>query len=267
MNTFKDSRRIYFLLEFINGFELNSILKHVGLLSNNDCLFYIGSLIFALQYLHERDIVYRDLKPTNIMVDTKGYIKLIDFGSAKVLKGRTYTLIGSPHYIAPEAIVGKGYNKAVDIWSLGICLYEFLCGKVPFGEDLEDPYDIYEAILEYNLAFPGDIEQPNEAAKKFVLQLLSKFPEFRCSGSIDNLKRHEWLSGFDWDGLLKLSLNAPYIPDVGEPLEELDEDLIEENDNLIDRESNESSQNPIEINDPELDEYRKSMPSNWDADF
>ena len=144
-----------------------------------------------MQYLHERDIIYRDLKPPNIMIDTKGYIKLIDFGSAKVIKGRTYTLIGSPHYLAPEAIVGKGYTKSVDIWSLGVCLYEFLCGRVPFGEDFEDPYDIYESILEYNLIFPNDIEQPTDPAKNFILQLLSKFPEFRCSGGIENLKRHE----------------------------------------------------------------------------
>ncbi|OMJ90745.1 hypothetical protein SteCoe_6822 [Stentor coeruleus] len=267
VKTFKDERRVYFLLEYIHGLELNSILKHVGLLSNNDCLFYMGSLILALQYLHERDIIYRDLKPSNIMIDARGYVKLIDFGSAKITKGRTYTLIGSPHYIAPEAIVGKGYNKAADVWSLGVCLFEFLCGRVPFGEDFEDPYDIYEAILEYNLVFPNDIEQPTDAAKNFILQLLSKFPEFRCSGGIDNLKRHEWFNGFDWDALLKLSLNAPYTPDVGDPLDDIDDEMAEENEGLINNESIQSMENPIEINDPELDEYRKTMSSTWDKDF
>lgn len=227
----------------------------------------MGSLILALQYLHERDIIYRDLKPSNIMIDARGYVKLIDFGSAKITKGRTYTLIGSPHYIAPEAIVGKGYNKAADVWSLGVCLFEFLCGRVPFGEDFEDPYDIYEAILEYNLVFPNDIEQPNDAAKNFILQLLSKFPEFRCSGGIDNLKRHEWFNGFDWDALLKLSLNAPYTPDVGDPLDDIDDEMAEENEGLINNESLQSMENPIEINDPELDEYRKTMSTTWDKDF
>lgn len=267
VKTFKDPKRVYFLLEYIHGLELNAILKHVGLLSNNDCLFYIGSLILALQYLHERDIIYRDLKPSNIMIDIRGYVKLIDFGSAKVHKGRTYTLIGSPHYMAPEAIVGKGYNKYADVWSLGICLFEFLCGSVPFGEDFEDPYDIYEAILEYRIIFPTDIEQPSELAQGFILQLLSKFPEFRCSGGIENLKRHDWFNGFDWDGLLKLTLNAPYTPDVGEALDDIDEELVDENQDLVDRESAESLNNPIEINDPELDEYRKSIPLDWDAQF
>lgn len=98
----------------MHGLELNMILKHVGLLSNNDALFYVASILLVLQYLHERDIVYRDLKPTNIMIDINGYIKIIDFGSAKLFKGRTYTLIGSPHYIAPEVIVGKGYTKSCD---------------------------------------------------------------------------------------------------------------------------------------------------------
>lgn len=267
VKTYKDSRRVYFLLEYVHGLELNSILKHVGLLSNNDCLFYVGSLILALQYLHERDIIYRDLKPTNMIVDIKGYIKLIDFGSAKVFKGRTYTLIGSPHYIAPEAIVGKGYNKSADIWSLGVCLYEFICGRVPFGEDFDDPYDIYESILEYQILFPTDIEQPIDTARSFMLQLLSKFPEFRCSGGIENLKRHEWFNGFDWDALLKLSLNAPYTPDIGEPLDEIDDEALEENIELIDHESAKSMEHIIEINDPDLDEYRKTMSSNWDCDF
>lgn len=146
-------------------------------------------------------------------------------------------------------------------------MYEFLCGRVPFGEDYEDPYDIYESILEYNLAFPNDIEQPTDSAKDFILTLLKKFPELRCSGGIENLKRHEWFKGFEWDGLLKLTLNPPYTPDVGDPLDDMDEELIDENKNVIDNESNQSMENPIEINDPELDEYRKTMPANWDSDF
>jgi cGMP-dependent protein kinase len=170
--------------------------------------------------------------------------------------------------MAPEAIVGKGYNKNADVWSLGICLFEFLCGSVPFGEDFEDPYDIYEAILEYRIIFPSDIEQPSEAAQQFIVQqLLNKFPEFRCTGGIESLKRNDWFNGFDWDGLLKLTLNAPYTPDVGEPLDDIDEDMVDENQDLIERESADSASSPIEINDPELDEYRLTIPLDWDANF
>ena len=138
MKSFKDAKRIYFLLEYVHGLELNVILRHVGLLTNTDSQFYVGSMILILQYLHEREIIYRDMKPENIMIDVSGYVKLVDFGTAKVIQGRTYTLVGSPHYIAPEVIVGKGYTKMVDLWSVGICLFEFLCGRVPFGEEEEE---------------------------------------------------------------------------------------------------------------------------------
>lgn len=83
------------------------------------------------------------------MIDEKGFMKLIDLGTAKHLKtknGRTYTIIGTPHYMAPEILTGKGYTYSVDLWSIGICLYEFMCGNVPYAEDAEDPYEIYEEI-------------------------------------------------------------------------------------------------------------------------
>lgn len=74
------------------------------------------------------------------MVDTSGYPRLIDFGTAKIVNGRTYSIIGTPHYMAPESIMGKGYNYSVDVWAIGIMLYEFLVGRLPFGEEIEDTY-------------------------------------------------------------------------------------------------------------------------------
>jgi len=105
-------------------------------------------MILAVEYLHNMKIVYRDIKPENIMVDEHGYLKMIDMGTAKILNpkygvSRTFTIIGTPHYMAPEIINGKGYSFTVDLWSIGVCLYEFMCGYVPFGDDAEDPYDIY----------------------------------------------------------------------------------------------------------------------------
>ena len=94
-------------------------------------------MILCMEYLHSRNIVYRDIKPENIMVDSYGYIKLIDMGTAKFLKskaGKTFTIIGTPHYMAPEILSGKGYSFPVDIWSIGICCFEFMCGGVPFAE-------------------------------------------------------------------------------------------------------------------------------------
>ena len=117
-------------------------------------------MILAVEYLHNLKIVYRDIKPENIMVDENGYLKMIDMGTAKILVpkygvSRTFTIIGTPHYMAPEIINGKGYNFTVDLWSIGVCLYEFMCGYVPFGDDAEDPYDIYQDIMSKNLSYPS----------------------------------------------------------------------------------------------------------------
>ena len=247
-------------------------MRYVGLLSNTDSQFYIASMILILQYLHERDIIYRDLKPDNIIVDTRGYIKLVDFGTAKVIQTRTYTLVGSPHYVAPEVIVGKGYNKMGDIWSLGICLYEFLCGKVPYGEEESDPYRIYEEILEKNVEFPEGSESIGDATSTFIKQLLNKFPESRCPGSIEKLKKHEWFSGFDWEKLVLKQASPPYKPDIpsindnDDDFEDLDESQAPW-DKQLDEASNNTSDSLPDVLDTEIEEYKKTIPYNWDQQF
>ena len=99
--------------------------------------------------MHSKNIIYRDLKPENVMVSENGYLKFIDMGTCKQLNSKTgpkktFTIIGTPNYMAPEIISGKGYNYTVDLWSLGVVIYEFMAGYVPFGEDAEDPYEIYQ---------------------------------------------------------------------------------------------------------------------------
>jgi cGMP-dependent protein kinase len=109
--------------------------------------------------LSERNIVHRDLKPENVMIDEMGYPKLIDFGTAKVVEGRTFTIVGTPHYMAPEVISGKGYRLSADIWSIGIMLYEFMCGGVPFGEELEDSFKVYECVLTSKIIYPTSVRK------------------------------------------------------------------------------------------------------------
>jgi len=222
VKTYKDQKRIYFLLEFINGLDLDVIMRHIGLFTNHDAQFYTASIILMLQYLHERDIIYRDLKPENIIIDETGYAKLIDFGTAKILKGRTYTIVGTPHYMSPEVITGKGYKAFSDLWSLGICLYEFLCGKVPYADEEDDPYSIYEAILSEELAYPDFIDESNFPAKALIEQLLSKVPETRSPSGFESIKKHQYFLGFDWEALRMFDFTPPYTPDVGHPSEELD---------------------------------------------
>lgn len=197
VKTFKDPNRVYFLTEFVKGMDLFDVLRELNLVSNSDSKFYVAILILILEHLHDRDIIYRDLKPENVMVDQDGYLKLIDFGTAKIVEGRTYTVVGTPHYMAPEVILGKGYGVTADYWSLGVMIFEFICGGVPFGENEQDPYVIYEKVLERKLVYPNFIEQ-RMPAKPFIEQLLNKNHSMRTGGGVENLKAHPWLNNIIW---------------------------------------------------------------------
>jgi cGMP-dependent protein kinase len=147
VKTLKDEKYIYYLMDYLKGKELFSVIRDIGLLNKEQAQFYIASIILAVNYLHQKKIIFRDIKPENIMVLENGYIKLIDFGTAKELKDKTNSIIGTPHYMAPEVILGDLYSFEIDYWSIGICLYEFCCGILPFGDNEEDPLNIYMAVL------------------------------------------------------------------------------------------------------------------------
>eukprot|EP01016_Furgasonia_blochmanni_P019765 TRINITY_DN2204_c0_g1_i12.p1 TRINITY_DN2204_c0_g1~~TRINITY_DN2204_c0_g1_i12.p1 ORF type:complete len:309 (-),score=80.85 TRINITY_DN2204_c0_g1_i12:62-949(-) len=207
--TFRDQNFVYFVLQYIKGMELFEVIREIGLLSTYDTQFFIGSVILALEYMHINSIIYRDIKPENIMVDADGYVRLIDMGTAKILSGknhltnRTFTIVGTPHYMAPEVLSGGGYTCHADLWSMGVCLYEFMCGMVPFGEDAEDPFKIYEEIIKNPLKYPAYLK--DKRAQKLMDQLLNKVPEARLAGgSYASLKAHPFFTNFDWDKLLSL---------------------------------------------------------------
>jgi len=124
----------------------------------------------------------------------QGYPKLIDFGTAKVVADRTYSKMGTPQYMAPEIIQGKGYGTTADYWSLGIILYEFITGNVPFG-DIEDPMKIYEKTINNEITFPSNVQNP---ALEFNRLLLNINPKLRNRGSAENLLKHAWFDGFEW---------------------------------------------------------------------
>ena len=147
VKTMKDKNYVYFLMDYIKGKELFDVIRDIGLLNKYQTQFYGASIMLAVQYLHQRKFIYRDIKPENIMVLENGYIKLIDFGTAKEITDKTKTIIGTPHYMAPEVILGEGYSFKVDFWSIGICMYEFMCGGVPFGENHEEAMDVYISII------------------------------------------------------------------------------------------------------------------------
>lgn len=260
VRTFKDSKRLYYLMEYICGMDLFDVLRKMQLLKECDARFYFGCITNMVEHLHERDILFRDLKPENIVVDSLGYPKLIDFGTAKFLRGRTYTIVGTPHYMAPELVTGHGYGLAADYWTMGIMLFEFMFGYVPFGDDESDPYSIYERVIERRLVFPQWVDNKNKV-KEFISQLLSKNSASRLGGSFEKFKAHPWFIGLNWDKITTKELKAPYIPSLGS----LDLEVESAITNLKNLEEYISR---IENAEDIPKAKRKSSPSsNWDEEF
>ena len=217
----EDNNNIYFLMEYLKGKELFDIIRDIGLLTKEQTNFYVASMLIAINYLHTRKIIYRDLKPENIIVERNGYIKLIDFGTAKEIEDRTKTIIGTPHYMAPETIMGGGYSFQVDFWSISICMYEFMCGIVPFGDKAEEPMHIYYSIINDNLEFPEEIIKDKEF-KHLMRKLLDKNPAYRLT-NFYSIKTQNWFKDFNWDELINLNLKAPYIPNIPYSSNDFDE--------------------------------------------
>jgi cGMP-dependent protein kinase len=208
VKTFKDNLRLYLLLEYVKGMDLFDVLTVLGKLSLKNAQFYTSVLTLIMENLHERDIIYRDLKPENVMVDEEGYLKLIDFGTAKILQDKTYTTVGTPHYMAPEVITGSGYGLSADLWSIGIMMYEFIEGSLPFGENEEEPYKIYEKVLDKKLVF----HRANElkpAVKGLINQLLSTNPAIRNEGGV---RKHEFFEDVVWENVVSKESPSPYKP-------------------------------------------------------
>ena len=199
---------LYYIMEYVRGKELFDVMRDINLLDKKQTQFYSASMLEVLNYLHSLKVVYRDLKPENIMVLENGYIKFFDFGTVKEIKsGRTKTFIGTTSYIAPEVFTGKGYSFEVDMWSLGIIMYEFICGKLPFGEDIEDPMEFYNTMIDEELTFPTFVN--DEAFKDLVSKLLIKDSNKRLS-QYSQIRNHQYFKDFDWEKLLCLVLPAPY---------------------------------------------------------
>ncbi|XP_013787527.1 protein kinase DC2-like isoform X2 [Limulus polyphemus] len=210
--TTHDDTSLYMLFEYVCGGELFTYLRNAGRFSSIIGSFYAAEVVLALEYLHKKQIVYRDLKPENLLLDRDGHLKLTDFGFAKILNDRTWTLCGTPEYLAPEIIQSKGHNKAVDWWALGILIYEMLSGYPPYFD--ENPFAIYEKILAGKIEWPRHIDPvAKDLIKKLLVQDRTKRIGNMKNGAED-VKRHRWFKGTIWDDILNKRVKPPVIPSV-----------------------------------------------------
>ncbi|XP_052783688.1 cAMP-dependent protein kinase catalytic subunit PRKX-like isoform X2 [Mya arenaria] len=207
-----DEAFLYMLMEYVPGGEVFSYLRNYGRFSNSMANFFASEIVSALEYLHSRSIVYRDLKPENLLLDRDGHLKITDFGFAKKLLDRTWTLCGTPEYLAPEIILSKGYNKAVDWWALGILLYEMIVGFPPFFDD--QPFGIYEKILAGKIDWPRHIDP---VAKDLIKKLLVPDRTKRLGNmknGAEDIKKHKWFKSVDWEDVLNRKLTPVIKPKV-----------------------------------------------------
>lgn len=197
------------LFEYVSGGDLHDRLQMSNKLAHSEVRFYVAQLLTVLQYLHSKDIVYRDLKPENVLVDKQGFVKLADFGFSKVLpnNARTYTLCGTPEYLSPEFLLKKseGYGKSVDYWALGVLTYELLVGETPFLADT--PIATYKKILKGQVTFPQYIEP---SARDFIAKLLNADIQVRtgCNSSV-NARAHVFFENICFQSLVSKCIRPP----------------------------------------------------------
>ncbi len=148
VKTMKNEEFIFYLMEYVNGTPLSQYLNlKIKRNRKYETQFFIATLLIIIDYLNSKKITHRDIKPDNIMIDENGYLKMIDFGTAVILRDFTNTIVGTPHYIAPEILVGKGYGFTADYWSIGITAYEIFFGYYPFGQKAHDPMAVYKEVV------------------------------------------------------------------------------------------------------------------------
>eukprot|EP00929_Paragymnodinium_shiwhaense_P115326 TRINITY_DN840_c0_g1_i1.p1 TRINITY_DN840_c0_g1~~TRINITY_DN840_c0_g1_i1.p1 ORF type:complete len:745 (-),score=280.84 TRINITY_DN840_c0_g1_i1:282-2516(-) len=213
--TYNSDQSLYLLLELAIGGELYATYNKKNLWGQvPHAKFYIAGTVFSFEHLHSKKIIFRDLKPENLLLNEDGRVKLTDMGLAKVVPGTTYTTCGTPDYFAPELIASKGHTKAVDWWTLGILTFELLGGHPPF--ESQSPMQIYSKVnkginkVQFPKACKGTVED-------LIKTLCHANPSDRLpmrKGETKNIKEHPWYKGFSWEQMQNMGMPVPYKPVV-----------------------------------------------------
>ena len=225
---FQTAEYCYLVLAFIPCGELQQLREKASKFTEDQAKFYVVQILLALQELHSKNIIYRDLKFENLLVDYEGYIKLCDFGISKKVenlkKSTLKTICGTPHFMSPEMICQKGYDVRTDYYSLGAVVYVMLTGEVPFKKK-----ELNQLWLEIMKKTPDFSSSVSPEAKDFILRLLDKHPESRlgADSGIAEIFKHEWLQGVDIEKIKRRELPAPILAEplmktISRPQEKLD---------------------------------------------
>jgi serine/threonine protein kinase len=210
--SFQTSDKLYFVMDYVNGGELFYHLQKSRKFDEERTRFYCAEICCGIEYLHDSGVLYRDLKPENLLLTGDGHICMTDFGIAKeglhTKDDRTATFCGTPEYLAPEVLEGRGYGKGVDWWSFGTLMYEMLTGLPPFYS--QDVQQMYSKIMSAKVKYPDSISAD---AKDLLQQLLIRDPDTRLSDP-KKIKDHPFFSCIDWDKLVAKEVDPPFIPPV-----------------------------------------------------
>ncbi|KAG6885040.1 hypothetical protein C0993_006367 [Termitomyces sp. T159_Od127] len=212
---FQDATNLYMVMDFVPGGELFTLLRRSNRFPDPVAKFYAAEVALALNHLHGLNIIYRDLKPENILLNHDGHIKVADFGFAKLCTSTTWTLCGTPDYLAPEVVNQQRYNKSVDWYALGVLIFEMLSGLPPYHHPDPNPVLLYERILNG----PHYIKWPafNNLATDLIMKLMEGDPSKRYGNmrhGAGDVFAHPWFREVDWDKLQAREITAPYLPKI-----------------------------------------------------
>ena len=268
---FQDSINLYLLTEFMQGGELFFHLFRERRFKNEKTRFYLTEIILAIDFLHKNKMMYRDLKPENVLIDSKGHIKITDFGLSKILDKKnmkTYTICGTPEYLAPEILLNKGYDKSVDFFSLGCLIYEMLSGKSPF----KLPNNGILKVENY-LKIPDMPDYFSECEKDIISKLLNSNPKLRLGfgeNGIQNIKKHSYFNDVNWDDYRNKKINPPFVPVIKNKFDLTNFDRQFTLENVFDDEESHNGIN-IKVDDDEYKnftyenrEFREKLEKNED---
>jgi serine/threonine protein kinase len=234
-DTYRDRDRLYMLLELVQGGELFNRLQTSptpGRITTAEARFYGACVLDALAFLHSFSVVYRDLKPENLLIDAAGFLKVVDFGFAKTIADRSYTVCGTPEYLAPELLLSQGHDRGVDYWALGILIYEMVAGYSPFADAANaDQVIICKNILRGAVDFPPHVRDKD--LKELVLRLLTREVPRRLGcqrGGAADVRAAKFFATVDWDVLRARRAPAPWLPMLSSALDTSNFDTYDEDD-------------------------------------